>query len=175
MVFIHRTLLVVVFVIATLAAPSWHLANLRLIHTIPDTTCIPMARASLLSLWIWNVKWLGMILSERSKDSDPVYLVLPSRRDCLFCEIRRNKRCWMNPGLHTCGNDMRAWYMQQLWLMACVSNHAVLSEQAFLHHPLPAHTTATPILTCNLKPLLPCTHRSYIVLLGLSDFFIHVD
>src|SRR6266498_3885487 len=56
-----------------------------------------------------NVKWLGMILSERSKDSDPVYLVLPSRCDCLFCEIRRNKSCWLNSGLHTCGNDMRAW------------------------------------------------------------------
>src|SRR6266540_2613899 len=64
--------------------------------------------------------------------------------------------------------------MQHLWLMARASSRAVLSEQAFLHHPLPAHTTATHILTCNLKPLLPCTHRSYIVLLGLNDFFIHV-
>src|SRR5438132_13959264 len=106
---IHWTLLVVVSIIVTLAASSCHLADLRLIHTIPDTTCLPTARASLLSLWIWNVKWLGMILSERSKDSNPVYLVLPSRRDCLFCEIRRNKRCWLNPGHHTCGNDMRAW------------------------------------------------------------------
>src|SRR5436190_20750564 len=34
----------------------WHLADLRLIHTIPDTTCLPTARACLLSLWIWNVK-----------------------------------------------------------------------------------------------------------------------
>src|SRR6266540_1307998 len=66
-------------------------------------------RACLLSLWIWNVKWLGIFLSERSKDTDPVYLVLPSRRDWLFCEIRRNKRYWLNPGFHTCGNDMRAW------------------------------------------------------------------
>src|SRR5437868_10475198 len=40
-VFIHRTLLVVVSVIVTLVAPSWHLADLRLIHTIPDTTCLP--------------------------------------------------------------------------------------------------------------------------------------
>src|SRR5207237_5339899 len=64
--------------------------------------------------------------------------------------------------------------MQQLWLMARASSRAVLSEQAFLHNPLPAHTPARPILTCNLKPLLPCTHRSYIVLLGLSDLFIHV-
>src|SRR6266542_3601115 len=109
-VFIHRTLLVVVSVIVTLGAPSWHLADLRLIHTIPDTTCMPMASASLLSLWIQNVKWLGMIMSERSKYSDPIYLVLPSRRDCLFCAIRRNKSYWLNPGLHTCGNDM-----QQLW------------------------------------------------------------
>src|SRR5207247_4010570 len=38
----------------------------------------------------------------------------------------------------------------------------------------PAHTTATSVLTCNLEPLLPCTHRSYIVLLGLNYFFIHV-
>src|SRR6266540_3465897 len=52
---------------------------------------------------------LGIFLSERSKYSDPVYLMLPSRRDCLFCEIRRNKRSWLNPGLHTCGNDKRAW------------------------------------------------------------------
>src|SRR6266498_1226166 len=129
MVFIHRTLLVVVSVIVTLVAPSWHLADLRLIHTISDTTCLPTTRASLLSLWIWNIKWLGMILSERSKDSDPVYLMLPSRRDYLFCEIRRNKRCWLNPGLHTCGNDMRAWYMQQLWLMAHASNRAILFVQ----------------------------------------------
>src|SRR5438128_12620828 len=64
--------------------------------------------------------------------------------------------------------------MQQLWLMARASSRAILSEQAFLHDPLPAHTTARPILTCNLKPLLPCTHQSYIVLLGLSDLFIHV-
>src|SRR5881396_2772699 len=64
--------------------------------------------------------------------------------------------------------------MQQLWLMAHASSHAVLSEQAFLHHALPAHTTATSVLTCNLEPLLPCIHRSYIVLLGLSYFFIHV-
>src|SRR6266540_6441434 len=64
--------------------------------------------------------------------------------------------------------------MQHLWLMACASSRAVLSEQAFLHHPLPAHTTARPILTCNLKHLLPRTHRSYIVLLVLSDLFIHV-
>src|SRR6266498_2514725 len=64
--------------------------------------------------------------------------------------------------------------MQHLWLMARASSRAVLSEQAFLHHPLPMHTTTRPILTCNLKPLLPCTHRSYIVLLGLSDLFIHV-
>src|SRR6266508_5421272 len=64
--------------------------------------------------------------------------------------------------------------MQQLWLMARASSRAVLSKQAFLHHPLPAHTTVRPILTCNLKPLLSCTHRSYIVLFGLSDLFIHV-
>src|SRR5436190_9891547 len=64
--------------------------------------------------------------------------------------------------------------MQHLWLMARASSRVVLYEQAFLHHPLPSHTTARPILTCNLKPLLPCTHRSYIVLLGLSDLFIHV-
>src|SRR6266540_6832287 len=64
--------------------------------------------------------------------------------------------------------------MQQLWLMTRASSRAVLSEQALLHHPLPAHATARPILTCNLEPLLPCTHRSYIVLLGLSDLFIHV-
>src|SRR5207237_8900101 len=64
--------------------------------------------------------------------------------------------------------------MQQLWLMARASSCAVLSQQTFLHNPLPAHTPARPILTCNLKPLLPCTHRSYIVLLGLSDLFIHV-
>src|SRR5438105_8861511 len=64
--------------------------------------------------------------------------------------------------------------MQQLWLMARGSSRAVLSEQAFLHHPLPAHTTAISVLTCNLESLLPCTHRSYIVLLGLSYFFIHV-
>src|SRR6266540_7216762 len=64
--------------------------------------------------------------------------------------------------------------MQQLWLMAGASSRAVLFKQAFLHHPLPAHTTATSILTCNLEPLLLCTHQSYIVLLGLSYFFIHV-
>src|SRR6266508_6655184 len=64
--------------------------------------------------------------------------------------------------------------MQHLWLMARASNRAVLSEQAFLHHPLPAHTTTTFVLTCNLEPLLSCTHQSYIVLLGLSYFFIHV-
>src|SRR5438105_12374305 len=109
MLFIHGTLLVVVSVIVTLGAPFWHLAGLRLIHTILDTTCLSTPRACILSLWIWNIKWLGMFLSERSKDSDPVYLMLPSRRDCLFSEIRRNKRCWLNPGLHTCGNDMRAW------------------------------------------------------------------
>src|SRR6266540_181488 len=64
--------------------------------------------------------------------------------------------------------------MQQLWLMARASSRAVLSKQAFLHHPLPAHTTTIFVLTCNLEPLLPCTHRSYIMLLGLSYFFIHV-
>src|SRR6266498_2108054 len=64
--------------------------------------------------------------------------------------------------------------MQQLWLMAHASSRAVLSEQAFLHHLLPAHTTAISVLTCNLEPLLLCFHRSYIVLLGLSYFFIHV-
>src|SRR6266540_1810798 len=41
-------------------------------------------------------------------------------------------------------------------------------------HPLPAHTTARSVLTCNLEPLFPCTHRSYIVLLGLSYFLMHV-
>src|SRR6266540_4349461 len=64
--------------------------------------------------------------------------------------------------------------MQQLWLMTRASSRAVLSKQTFLHDPLPSHTMARLILTCNLKPLLPCTHRSYIVLLGLSDRFIHV-
>ena len=109
MVFIHRTLLVVVSIIVTLGAPFWHLADLRLIHTIPDTTCLPTARACLLSLWIWNVKWLGMIMIERSKYYDPIYLMVPSRRDCLFCKIRRNESYWLNPELHTCGNDVRAW------------------------------------------------------------------
>src|SRR6266542_6393594 len=64
--------------------------------------------------------------------------------------------------------------MQKSWVMARASSRAVLSKQAFLHHPLPAHTMARSVLTCNLEPLLPCTHRSYIVLLGLSYFFIHV-
>src|SRR5437762_12164388 len=40
-----RTLLVVVSVIVTLAALPCHLAELRLIHTIPDTTCLPTVRA----------------------------------------------------------------------------------------------------------------------------------
>src|SRR6266508_1243524 len=101
MLFIHGTLLVVVSIIVTLGAPFWHLAGLRLIHIIPDTMFLPTARACLLSLWIWNVKWLGMFLSERSKDFDPVYVMLPSRCECLFCEIRRNKRSWLNPRLHT--------------------------------------------------------------------------
>src|SRR6266498_1567554 len=64
--------------------------------------------------------------------------------------------------------------MQKLWLMARASSCAVLSKQAFLQHPLPAHTTARSVLTCNLEPLFPCTHRSYIVLLGLSYFLMHV-
>ena len=69
---------IVVSVIVALAAPSWYLADLRLIHTIPDTTCLPMARAFLLSLWIWNVPWLRTIVSERSKDSDPVCSTPPN-------------------------------------------------------------------------------------------------
>src|SRR5881394_2266428 len=64
--------------------------------------------------------------------------------------------------------------MQKFWLIARASSRAVLSKQAFLQHPLPAHTTARSVLTCNLKPLFPCTHRSYIVLLGLSYFLMHV-
>src|SRR5438105_6706259 len=109
MLFIHRTLVVVVSIIVTLAALPCHLAELRLIHTIPDTTCLPTARAFLLSLWIWNVPRLHTILSERSKDFDPVYLLVPSTCDCIFCEIRRNKSFWLNSGLHTCNNDMGAW------------------------------------------------------------------
>src|SRR5438105_15450673 len=54
------------------------------------------------------------------------------------------------------------------------SSRAVLSKQVFLQHPLPAHTTARSVLTCNLEPLFSCTHWSYIVLLGLSYFLMHV-
>src|SRR5438046_2608934 len=64
--------------------------------------------------------------------------------------------------------------MQKLWLIAHAISRAVLSKQAFLQHPFPAHTTARSVLTCNLEPLFPCTHRSYIVLLGLSYFLMHV-
>src|SRR5436190_24217226 len=97
MLFIHGTLLIVVSVIVTLGAQFWHLAGLRLIHTIPDTTCLPTSRACPFCLRIWNVPYLGIFLCEHSKYSDPVYLMLPSRRDCLFSEIRRKQTILAEP------------------------------------------------------------------------------
>src|SRR5438105_11817590 len=64
--------------------------------------------------------------------------------------------------------------MQQLWLMARASSHAILSKQAFLHHPLPAHTTVISVLTCNLEPLLPCPIGLTLCCWALVIFFIHV-
>src|SRR5436190_12285963 len=62
-------------------------------------------------------------------------------------------------------NSFGLWHVQAA-VPSSLSKHSCTT--------LSLRTPRRDLSLCNLKPLLPCTHRSYIVLLGLSDLFIHV-
>ena len=108
---ILRMLLVVVTQSSTLAATLLSLACLRLVHTIPNSTCLMVAFAFLAG-WIRNISLKLIILNERSHYSNPVYLMSPGAYSCLLAKVRWNKYSWLQPRLCTCRNDVRAWQMQ---------------------------------------------------------------
>jgi len=85
--YILRTLLVVVTQCSTLAATLLCLACFRLVHTIPNTTCLTAAFA-FLSGWIRNKHLILIILSERPHKSNPVYLMSPCNADSAHAAMR---------------------------------------------------------------------------------------
>src|SRR6185369_1969548 len=84
---ILRTLLVVVTQCSILAATLLCLACFRLVHTIPNTTCLTTA-FTFLSGWIRNKHLILIILSERPHNSNHVYLMSPGGYSCFLAEVR---------------------------------------------------------------------------------------
>ena len=93
-----------------------------------------------------------------------IYLMAPSVHSGFFSVIFWNKNPRIQPRFWTCRNDMVAWSVKKLWLLASAKNFAFRRYQAILNDPLSANTLPCPVLAWNLKPLILCAHEDHSVI-----------